>query len=168
MVTAYAAQLDVEALIGDLVRNRRFTPVTIPSTTQVTSFLSITAATINVALSAAGYTSPIAVSDDPDAHEWVKNLNACGAATYVMGMMPATAWTEPFADGLAEGRRGFLEKIWSTGLKRIEQQAIAASGLTGKRNSIRSGAAQDSDGNTTLAIFSRSMMDYPGSRRLTE
>ena len=167
MVAAYATAANVEALVGDLVTARSFGASTIPTSTQLTSFLSITAATINVALQAAGYTTPVVAADDPFVHEWLVNLNACGAAVYVLSTMPTTSYSEPGEESPSQGRRQFFENVWRTGLKRIEQRKLSASGLVSDRNYVISGSAQDSSGTTKVAIFSREVFDFPGGRDLT-
>jgi hypothetical protein len=162
-MTAYATATRVETLVGDVITDRKFTATTIPSVTEVNQFLTATGAEIDAALDFAGYTTPVSITTDAIAYEFVTQLNAIGGAMYVLAQMPAQSYTEPGEESPSQGRRQFLQQQWQRGIKRIEDKRLKASGLSDNRNLVKSGSSKDSDGVLKYPTFKRDLFDFPGS-----
>lgn len=165
----YGTVARVEALVGDLVASRTFGSVTIPTLSQVETFLDDIAVQLNMELERTGYTVPVSSSANPQAFRYLRYSNSCGAAALVLSTMPVGAYTDPTTENgaLSQGRRHFLERQLSNALKIIREGSLPAS-RSAYPSRVYAGSQEDEDGNKKLPIFTRSLTDYPASRSLTE
>jgi hypothetical protein len=164
----YGTIARVEALVGDLVSSRTFSGSTTPTTVEVEGFIDDEGFRLNSELEQMGYTTPVVVGTDKNAFNWLRAANSAGAAGLVLSALPAESWIDPDNEGPAQSRRQGLEQQMTRIIKAIREGRLPASKATVKKDQITIGSELDSDGNTKLPIFSRSIMDNPSSRSLVD
>lgn len=165
----YGTVARVETLVGDLVASRTFTTGTVPTIAQVETFLDDVANEINAYLSMNQYTMPVSATTDAQARGIVTSANCYGAAALVLAMLPTEISIMPNGQALDIGksRRSFFESKYKEILKSIIDHKFPATRSLDALE-VFAGSEEDSDGNTKLPIFTRSVTDYPGSRSLVD
>lgn len=167
----YATQARIQALVGDLVTSGVFTTLTSPTLVEVEAIADDIAAELNSNLELGGYTVPVAVGNDPQAHAWLVAANSAGAAAMVLSTFPGAA-LDPDAAEETSPVRNRISMLW--GRYRACLSAItrgrfpATRSVSGFVAKAYAGSQEDSDGNTKSPIFTRSLTDYPGTWSLTE
>ena len=163
---SYGTSTGIERLVGDVFVSRAITSTTIPSLTYVEGMIDQTAAELNRALAAAGYSAPISTGETIN-RQWISGINEYGAAALVLGSMPMTALS-PGKEEAGNNRMEMFQAFFNAALKTIAEQRLSAGRSRGRLGAVKSGSATDSDGNTKLPLFKRGQDDYPGSRSLVE
>lgn len=163
---SYGATTGIERLVGDVVISRGFTTTSIPSLAYVEGMIDQTAAELNRALAAAGYTAPVSTGETIN-RQWLAGINEYGAAALVLGSMPMTA-ISPGREDAGDNRLEMFQAFFNKALTTIKNQELSAGRSRGRLGAVFSGSQSDSDGNRKLPLFRRGMDDYPGSRSLTE
>jgi len=164
----------LETLVGDVLINsstaRTFSATTVPSTTQAEQTLDDIAAEMNVHLLNAGYSVPVVEGTDNVAFDYMRAVNVWGAAVLVLDSLPGEAYTAPNSAGVPQGRKQHWQNMYLHGLKVIDDGQLGATkeSTGGHLDDIRIGSQKDSNGNTNLPIFTRTLTDEPNSRSLIE
>jgi len=152
--------------VGDVFVSRAITSTTIPSLTYVEGMIDQTAAELNRALAAAGYSAPISTGEIIN-RQWISGINEYGAAALVLGSMPMTA-IAPGREDAGSNRMEMFQAFFNKALATIKAQELVAGRSRGRLGAVFTGSQEDSDGNRKLPSFKRGMDDFPGSRSLTE
>lgn len=163
---SYGTSTGIAELVGDVVVARTFTSTSVPSLVYVEGMIDRTAAELNRALAAAGYTAPISTSETIN-RQWIAGINEYGAAALVLGSMPMTA-ISPGREEAGSNRMEMFQAFFNKALTTIKNQELSAGRSRGRLGAVFAGSQSDSDGNRKLPLFTRGQDDYPGSRSLTE
>lgn len=160
----YAAVVDVQRLIGDIVEDRTFSDTTVPSTSQVEEELNNAAADLNRELDQVGYTVPVDEDDYPVAFKFLKAANAYGAAAVLLSTVPSEGYepTEEVETPGATRAQTYANKFKSA-LKAIKENRLRAGRRKNRLADMYAGSQADDDGNEKKPIFTRGMDTYPGS-----
>jgi hypothetical protein len=159
----YAAQEDVERLIGDIVESRLFTNNTVPTDDQVEDELDNAAMELNRELDQAGYTVPIDSTDYPTAYGWAKAMNAYGAAAVLLSTIPSEGYeSDEDREAPSTTRAQTYGNKFKNALMTIQNHRLRAGMRVERLSRVFSGSQEDDDGNTKLPIFTRGMDRYPG------
>ncbi len=164
----YGTVARVQGYVGDIADGRIFTNETIPTLEEVEAYLDDVAAIINMELEQSGYTVPVAVANDAQAHAYLLLANSAGAAAMALSSMPTEAYSDTEeGQQLARSRRQYLQGILNNCIKLIRERRLPAA-RSSVTNQLFAGSQQDSDGAVKKPLFKRDTMDYPGRRTLTE
>ena len=163
---SYGTSTGIAELVGDVVVARTFTSTSVPSLVYVEGMIDRTAAELNRALAAAGYSAPISTSETIN-RQWISGINEYGAAALVLGSMPMTA-IMPGREDAGNNRMAMFQTFFNAALKTIGEQRLSAGRSRGRLGAVFAGSQSDSDGNRKLPLFKRGSDDDPGSRSLTE
>jgi hypothetical protein len=164
----YGTAAGVQNLIGDIVASRVFTTGTIPALATVEAILDQVAGEINVHLKANGYSVPVALATDPEAHALLLQANNAGAAAVLLSTGPSEAWEQPGLDDVSRGRRHMFENLLTRTLKLIQERRLPATRTSLGFEDLIVGSKLDTDGKTRTPIFTLGRWDYPGTRSLSE
>jgi len=159
---AYGTLARVEALVGELVSNKRFTTATVPTKAEVEDVISVTGHEINNWLESFGYTSPISQADDETAYLIAKSANEAEAALRVLNMTPAFGRTGFDDEDMEVGGRA---RNWHNQFNRfmllIKDGTLSSTRSRTRFSYIRSGAEYNRDGSTKLPMFTRDKFAHP-------
>jgi len=165
----YGTVAEIQAMIGDIVASRTFSGSTVPSTTQVEAELDRVAAQLNSLLDVYGYTVPVNSTDYAAAYEALAAANNYGAAGRLLGTVPAQVYDpDEQIEESGTTRAQMYERYFNSMKSQIRKKELRAGMRQGRLSRVKSGGQEDADGNTKKPIFTRGMLDYPGTTTLTE
>lgn len=160
----YAAAVDLQRLIGDIVESRTFTTGTVPTLAQAEAELDNAAAELNAALDQAGYTVKVNETDYPSAYAYIKAANAYGAAAVLLSTIPTEAYQPAEeVEGVSPTRAEAYGAKFKNAIKRIEVHKLRAGMRKGRLADVFTGSQEDEDGNEKEPVFKRGMDEYPGA-----
>ena len=174
---SYGEVARVQAHVGDLVASRTFVNATstgqsasIPSLTQVESWIDDRAARLNAELRAAGFTVPVSSATDPEAHAWLRAANSAGAAAIALAGLPADSFAPGVEPTQARGRGEYLDSEYTAVIKVIRGEdgngrfpATRSRSLTA---GLKVGSYQTSTGGDKDPFFTRGQHDFSATRSL--
>ena len=159
----------VEAQVGDMVENRKFTPNSVPTILQVETLINDIADELNGLLKANAYTAPVVLATDSQAYGMLILANTMGVAALVISTLPTEAWTSVRQEAPGFTRRAFYAARYKRILDLILSRKLPASRSSSDSYEVYAGSQLDiSTGETKLPIFTRTSTDFPGSRTLRE
>jgi hypothetical protein len=161
-INTYGTVVGVQALIGDVVINRVFSPTTFPTFIQVETFLDYAANRLNASIRANGYTFPVDSIAYPETYGVLKLANEMGAASLVISMSPSETWIAVDSDSPMYNRRRFYDTQFKEVLRIIKDKELysgrSAIGLTAYAGSQENRVT----GDEKFPIFTRQGLNYPG------
>ena len=164
---SYGTKDRVQHLIRDTIEGGAFSGSTVPSNSQVETWIDDVSDEANHALRANNYDVPVANSgSDVEAFGLMTKAVVAETAAIVLNMFPGAAWDPEDPEPL-RNRIGFLHWQFTNVINMINEQKFAASKSTAKLGRLWSGAEQDGTGNTKAPFFTRTLTDYPASRSTT-
>lgn len=166
----YGTVAGVHRRIGWIVASRApFDGTTQPALSEVEAALDGIASNIHAKLIEAGYpvnTKASVTTTSARLAKWLENINEDGAAADLLMTFPSA--TDPDS---ANNPPKYFSKRYEAGLSMIAGKTLDRFGLSREETlseGLESGSYKTSDGDVKKPLFSRSMMDYPSSRSLTE
>lgn len=170
----YGTVARVTSLVGEIVLARTFAGDTIPTDSDIESFLDDTAADIHAVMINQGFTPPSRSSIEltlPRLNEYLRATNSvCAAVVALMSMSQEASFPGTPDGGQTRSQR--LQTRCTMMMKRLsDTEYLENSGLSRVRtitDGLTVGSRLDADGNVNKPFFKRGMDDYAGTRSLIE
>lgn len=164
---SYGTSTGIERLIGDIVIDRAFSTLTVPTLLQVELAIDDIASELNRELAAAGFQVPVSTTVNPMEARWLEGINNKGAAADILSYIPMTAIV-PGGEDAGSNRMELYQFQVNKALTAIQENRFTAARTRGRLGAVFSGSQQNSDGNRKLPIFKRDDGRTPGLDNFTE
>ena len=156
----YTTVSDVQALVGDVVKNRTFSSSTKPTESEVNLWIDQIQSEVQLRLYSYGFISRDEEIQSTDlSYGWIKRLASVGASARVLQSLPAQVLL-PDSEEIAQNRAVNFDSEYHRGLTKIQRREILVTDKSASYQRLRSGFADDCD----KPFFYRHQFDHPELR----
>lgn len=156
---AYTTVANVQALVGDIVPNRQFSPTSRPTLTEVNSWVSQIQSEMQLELLTAGFISgDNELESTHRSYGWLNRLATVGVSARILQSIPMQSIMSPDMEDAAANRAVNFDREYHRGISKIRQRVLQVTDSYGPQHVLHSG----SSGDDKKPFFKRGQFDYPG------